>query len=182
MIEYAELARQHHSEWSKPETMSSANFFRSACFLESDGFGRSTLGLVLVAILMAAWIVWFFFAPITVYKVTDDAYLEIQSRIVADFPPAALVHIRPNQPAQFRLHDFPWTEYGSLSAVVTRVTYQDGHDRVELGVHAGADSRIPLQKGLTGTVVITVDRVSPAALVLRTAAERLAQVGDTRGE
>jgi multidrug resistance efflux pump len=162
--------------------MSSTNFFRSARFLDGDGFGKSTLGLVLVAILMAAWIAWFFFAPITVYKVTDDAYLEIQSRVVADFPPAALIHIRPNQPAQFRLHDFPWTEYGSLSAAVTRVTYQDGRARVELGVQSDTNSRIPLQKGLTGTVVITVDQVSPAALVLHTSAERLAQVGDDRGE
>lgn len=155
----------------------SSTFFRSARFLEDDGFGKSTLGLVLVAVLMAAWLVWAFFAQITLYQVSDRALLENSSTIVADFDPAALVHIRPHQSAQLRLHDFPWAEYGSLSATVTRVEYQDGRVQVELAIEPDPDSRIPLKPGLTGTVEIAVEKMSPATLVLRTAAERLAQAG-----
>ena len=154
----------------------SSTFFRSARFLNADGFGKSTLILILIALLMGAWIAWFFFAQITVYELTDQAYLETASRVVADFPPTALVRIRPHQPAQVRFHDFPWTEYGILAAFVTRVTYQEGRVQVELSVQPGTNSQIPLQRGLTGTVAIAVDQVPPASLVLRTAAERLAQI------
>ena len=43
-------------------------------------------------------------------------------QVVADFlPPSALGRIRPGQPARLRLEGFPWTQYGSLAATVSRV-------------------------------------------------------------
>jgi membrane fusion protein (multidrug efflux system) len=69
-----------------------------------------------------------------------------------------------------RLASFPWTQYGSLSAVVTRIAGEarDGKIRVELSVSSDAPSSIPLQHGLPGTVEIEVEQVSPATLLLRT--------------
>jgi multidrug resistance efflux pump len=97
-------------------------------------------------------------------------------RVVADFPPASAVgRIRPGQSAQVRLTGFPATQYGILPATVSRVASesQDGTIRVELAAKPGPRSRLPLQHGLPGTVEVEVDRLSPAALVLRTVGKLL---------
>jgi membrane fusion protein (multidrug efflux system) len=97
-------------------------------------------------------------------------------RVVAEFAPsAALGRVKPGQPARLRLAGFPWTEYGSLSATVTSVASEPrgGRVRVELLISNEAASIIPLQHGLPTTVEVEVDRVSPAALILRAAGKRL---------
>jgi multidrug resistance efflux pump len=99
-------------------------------------------------------------------------------RVVASFEPASsLGRVHAGQRARLRLDGFPWTEYGAVDATVTEVATElrDGRVRVELGVSPRRTSRIPLQHGMPGVVEITVEEVSPAALVLR-AAGRLGAV------
>ncbi len=91
-------------------------------------------------------------------------------RVVAFFPPAtALGRIAPGQPARVRLYGFPWGQYGSLPATVTAVAEEprDGRVRVECRLHPDRDTPIPLRHGLPGAVEVEVERLSPAALVLR---------------
>ena len=98
-------------------------------------------------------------------------------RVVAEFLPAAAIgRIRPGQSARMRPDGFPWTQYGMLGATVRRVASEprSGRIRVELDVHVRADSPIPVQHGLPGTLEIEVERVSPASLVFRAAGRRLA--------
>jgi hypothetical protein len=45
---------------------------------------------------------------------------------------------------------------------------RDGRIRVELALRPFSRSRLPLQHGLPGLVEVEVERVTPAALVLRT--------------
>ena len=95
-------------------------------------------------------------------------------RIVADFlPPAALGRIRPGQPVRMRLEGFPWAQYGSVAGTVSRVASEirDGRVRVECSVSAHHATPIPLQHGLPGSVEVQVERISPAALVLRAAGQ-----------
>lgn len=98
-------------------------------------------------------------------------------RAVAQFPPsAALGRIRVGQRARIRLDGFPWAQYGSIPATVSRVAgeVRDGQVRVELSIAPAARSRVPLQHGLPGSVEVEVERLTPAALVLRTAGRLLA--------
>ena len=91
-------------------------------------------------------------------------------KVVAEFEPsAAFGRIRPAQPARMRLAGFPWTEYGSVAAVVDNLASEvrSGTVRVELTIQPDAASAVPFQHGLPGSVEIEVERVSPAALVLR---------------
>lgn len=91
-------------------------------------------------------------------------------RVVAQFAPAAAVgRVRPGQPGRVRLLGFPWAEYGSLRASVSRVSNEvrDGLIRVELAVDALPPS-LPLSHALPGSVEIEVERVRPSSLVLRT--------------
>ncbi len=100
-------------------------------------------------------------------------------RAVAEFPPsAALGRIQPGQPARLRLEGFPWAEYGGIRATVANVASEprDGRVRVELIVYPDPSSAIPMQHGLPGTVEIEVERVSPAALMLRAAGKRITGV------
>ncbi len=54
-----------------------STFFRSVRSLEADNSQRSYLGLALAACLLAAWILWFFLARVSVYAVTNKADLEV---------------------------------------------------------------------------------------------------------
>jgi membrane fusion protein (multidrug efflux system) len=97
---------------------------------------------------------------------------------VAEFVPSeALGHIRPGQRAWIRLKGFPWTEYGSLEAIVVSVASEirDGSIRVEFTVAANPTSAVPIQHGLPGMVEVETERLSPATLVLRAAGQLLAK-------
>ncbi|WP_164018957.1 HlyD family secretion protein [Pyxidicoccus trucidator] len=99
-----------------------------------------------------------------------------QLRIVADFPTShALGRIRPGQTARLRLQGFPWTEYGTVNARVSRLASEarDGKVRVECELLPDAGSTIPRQHGLPGTLEVAVDDLSPALLILREAGQKL---------
>ncbi len=96
--------------------------------------------------------------------------------VVAHFTPAeAFGRIQTGQRGTLRLAGFPWTQYGSVPLIVTRMASEvrDGAVRVDLSVEAGSMAAIPVQHGLPGTVDVVVDRVSPAWMLLRVAGERL---------
>jgi multidrug resistance efflux pump len=91
-------------------------------------------------------------------------------RVVAEFPPSdSLGKIRAGQRAQLRLDGFPWAEYGKVAGEVTSIASEprSGRVRVELMAHPESAPLIPLQHGLPGKLEIEVERVSPAALALR---------------
>jgi len=93
-------------------------------------------------------------------------------KVVALFAPSvALGRVRDGQAARIRLEGFPWTQYGSTAARVTSVAgeLRDGQVRVELTLHAAADSTIPFQHGLPAEVDVEVEQTSPMNLVLRSA-------------
>jgi multidrug resistance efflux pump len=99
-----------------------------------------------------------------------------QLGVVALFAPGdAVGRIRPGQRARLRLDGYPWTQYGGLAAVVASVgnEVRDGLVRVELRLADGPRTAIPMQHGLTGTLDIEVETVSPLALILRYAGKRL---------
>ena len=102
-------------------------------------------------------------------------------RAIARFSPlTGPGRIQPGQRALLRLDGFPWAQYGTVQAVVSRVAKEprDGHIRVELAVRTNAASAIPLQHGLTGTVEVQVERASPATLILRAAGKLLTRPRD----
>lgn len=90
-------------------------------------------------------------------------------RIIAEFTPSALGRVREGQAARMRLTSFPWTQYGSLPARVTRVAgeVRDGKIRVELSVETPEGSPLPVQHGLPGSIEVEVETVAPATLLLR---------------
>jgi len=93
---------------------------------------------------------------------------------IAEFQPAdALGKIHHGQHATLRLQGFPWTQFGTVPAEVSRVAsdVRDGKVRVELALYPSSASRIPLQHGLPASVEVEIEHISPAALVLRSAGQ-----------
>ncbi len=93
-------------------------------------------------------------------------------RIVARFAPSdVLGRLRPGQSSVVRLHGFPWTQYGTVPAVVARVASEvrDGRVEVELRPTSDPGQGPPLSHGLPGTVEVRVETVSPLTLALRAA-------------
>lgn len=92
--------------------------------------------------------------------------------VVASFAPAAVLgRIRAGQTARLRLDGFPWAQYGSIEATVTRVAgeVRDGLVRVEFQPVAAVATRVALQHGLPGSIEVDLETLSPARLVLRAA-------------
>ena len=90
--------------------------------------------------------------------------------IVADFQPAsALGRIKPGQFSRMRLDGFPWSQFGSIDARVTRVATEirDQMVRVEFIPTAPFPPKIVMQHGLPGTISVNLEEASPAQLVLR---------------
>ena len=101
-----------------------------------------------------------------------------QLKLIAEFPPSdSLGRIRKGQQARLRLDGFPWTEYGKVAGEVINIAGEprSGKVRVELSVRPESAPMIPLQHGLPGKLEVEVERISPAALVLRSVGKLLAQ-------
>jgi membrane fusion protein (multidrug efflux system) len=95
---------------------------------------------------------------------------------VADFEPAAVLgRVRAGQSAQLRLDGFPWAQFGTVSATVSRVAgeIRDGRIRVEFTPRAGWPAGVQAQHGLPGTMEVTLETVAPARLLLRATGQRV---------
>jgi membrane fusion protein (multidrug efflux system) len=92
--------------------------------------------------------------------------------IVGDFiPGSAAGRVRPGQRATMRLDGFPWAQYGSIVATVSRVATEirDGAVRVEFTPAPVGNPADIMQHGVPGVIEVAVERAAPAALVLRAA-------------
>lgn len=103
-------------------------------------------------------------------------------QILADFDPtSALGRLNPGQSARMRLKGFPWAQYGTISATVSRVASEIRDDlvRVELSVDTATLPSTLIRHGLAGTIEIAVEETSPAMLVLRAVGQALTPTAAT---
>mgnify|MGYP006951217479 CR=1 FL=1 len=97
--------------------------------------------------------------------------------IVGDFTPASVFgRILPGQSARLRLDGFPWAQFGTIEARVTRVASEIRENLVRVEFEpTSKTSHIALQHGLPGSVEVTVEQTTPAVLVLRAAGQLISQ-------
>jgi adhesin transport system membrane fusion protein len=90
--------------------------------------------------------------------------------VVGDFNPgSAMGRIHPGQRATMRLDGFPWAEYGSVDATVSRVASEihDGIMRVEFTPAPTGNPIAIMRHGIPGIIEVAVEQAAPASLVLR---------------
>jgi membrane fusion protein (multidrug efflux system) len=111
------------------------------------------------------------------------AYVAEGQRLVSVVPPgdlmavgefipgSAMGRVRPGQQATMRLDGFPWAQYGSIDATVSRVATEirDGAVRVELTPASVGNPTDIMQHGVPGVIEVAVERAAPGSLVLRAA-------------
>ena len=86
--------------------------------------------------------------------------------IVADFAPASTIgRVKPGQHARMRLDGFPWAQFGTVDATVTRVATEirDNLVRVEFLPTPNAGASAMMQHGLPGSIEVAMETASPAA-------------------
>jgi multidrug resistance efflux pump len=92
--------------------------------------------------------------------------------IVGEFiPGSAMGRVRPGQHATMRLDGFPWAQYGSINATVSRVATEirEGAVRVEFTPASAGNPLAIMQHGVPGVIEVAVERAAPASLVLQAA-------------
>lgn len=97
-------------------------------------------------------------------------------KIVAYFNPTAVLgRIHPGQFSRMRLDGFPWAQYGSIQAKVSRVATEirENQVSVEFVPEFSAESGILMQHGLPGSIEVSVEQVAPAVLILRSTGQAL---------
>jgi len=122
-------------------------------------------------------VAWAAFARVGRYAITDEAQVEPalpdsgKLLAVADFPASALADVHTGQPAVLHLTRFSSAQSGTISARVSRVRYDaaEGKASVELLLAPPSSGNFPLRVGMPATVEIEVERISPLALLLRSA-------------
>jgi hemolysin D len=92
-------------------------------------------------------------------------------RVLAFMSPSdSIGRVRAGQAATLRVENFPWTQFGTVGAVVEQVGTEprDGSVRVELRI-VRPNPNIPIVHGLTASCEVEVETLSPLKLLLRSA-------------
>ena len=141
-------------------------FTRSVRSIQADSLGPMLVGAIFFTVLMLGWLFWLFFATIPNYENSSTATLQRDGYVMAGFSSTAFNRLRRGQSGQF----LPGTSIGNATAiplVVTDLYPESG--RVRLILRVESEEVVSLQSDMTGEVKITVEELSPATMVLRSA-------------
>lgn len=171
-------------------------FSQSLNSLNADK-GRFSFTAILIAlVILGAWLLWFFLAPIPVYETGKVVGTQRDGRLIAHFPARTLAQLRPGQIGYIQ----HWDQHagqsadqnearyaGQQTATVSQVlaTVREGQIEVILypayqeggighSVFDGARETDAATDALAeGNIEITVavDHISPAVLVLRSSGQ-----------
>ncbi|MBI5649376.1 MAG: hypothetical protein HZC40_02850 [Chloroflexi bacterium] len=145
----------------------SLSFSRSMRSLQSDSFRPSLATLVIASILIAAWLAWLAFAPVTLYATSQDWQAQRDGSLSVRFPAEAMARFRPGQSATLALPDGanqPAKNFAAMVAdIPSRTQNRLAPDTIKVTLLSGA-----LSKDATGgEVKIAVETVTPLILITR---------------
>jgi hypothetical protein len=140
-------------------------FSRSLRSLDADRGIASYIVLACAALLVVAWLMWFFFAPITQYETSSTFTIRRDGVLLVQFDESALTRIRPGQTAimipTVTTDGFAAPMEAEVLATPDSTNRRDGVVQVYLSMNGMPPA------DLTGEVRIRVEAVSPFTLILR---------------
>jgi hypothetical protein len=147
----------------------SITFPRSLRSMQNDRSQSSLITLFVVAALLTAWSLWFFWAEITLYEASRSVHITAEDTIVANFSPEAARRIRRGQSAILRLEADARDQMKTIPARVMAVTNQNesGQFQVELFPLLKTSLLPVLNENSINQVEIEVEHISPIKLVMR---------------
>ncbi|MBI3913744.1 MAG: hypothetical protein HY327_06110 [Chloroflexi bacterium] len=151
------------------------SFSRSMRSLHGDSFRPSLATLIVASILIAAWMAWLVFAPVTLYETSQDWQVQRDGSLIVRFPAETIARFRPGQPATLAIQADPNEPPQQLKAIVadipSRTQNRLASDTVKVTLLSNA-----LPKGTSGgEVKIEVERVSPLTLITRASGQLAAR-------
>lgn len=147
-------------------------FFQTEHLLRKRPFQR---WLIAAALCLLLWGGWFFGWPLPITATSQHAEFSSPDTITAQFSPDTALVLISNQTAEIRVNQFPWREFGSGTGVVGRSDSQIREElvTVEIFYQHGLEN-LPLQRGLTAEIIVTIEEATPAELLWRRLVARTA--------
>lgn len=141
-------------------------FTNSLRSLQGDRNRGSLVALVLAGLLFLGWLVWFFWAPVTLYETGQIVQTSSDGVVVAHFPSLAQIRLQLGQVGQLQ---FTGSKAALLTATVADIAPDPANDQLQVTLYADMDdpNAAVLQNGLTGQAAVVVEKTSPARLFLR---------------
>jgi hypothetical protein len=141
--------------------------------LSPESFRAARIGTILVMIAIAALILWFFFARVTLYQNSSSFSLTENGRLQVTFPKETMAQIRPGQAAILRLRLDPNQKPVGIPAVVFSTDQQKNQAEILL---VSDELPVDLSPGnLQGVLSVEVAYVTPVSLVLNATGNRAIQ-------
>ena len=159
-------------------------FARTLRALNADGYRLTLAALAAAMVLLLAWCVWFFVTEITFFETSQDAYVDDEGFVIAQFDSEKLKRIQRGQTARFRpegqlletagvplqvaaVSRQPQAAEGQVRLLPPRPRSADTRSADARSADARSVATARLWPGLTGRVDVVVERATPARLVLR---------------
>lgn len=144
-------------------------FSRSSRTLTADSFRYTLVALLVAAVLLTGWCVWFFGTTIKFTESSEDLRQGEGGTLIVWFPKDKLSRIHPGQQARFFPTITTAKQTGGIAAVVAEVDHLATQDKgqVVLVIKADRQSAASLTDEWSGRVEVEVESASPASLVMR---------------
>jgi hypothetical protein len=145
----------------------STAFAHSLRSLQADRNRFSLVALSLAGLLLLGWLIWFFFAQVTLYETGQIVQTSSDGVVVAHFPLTAQTRLQAGQAVQLQLAGAE--PQAVIPATVAEVAQHPTADQIQVVIYADMDSPqvAALRAGLTGQASVAVEILSPATLVMR---------------
>ena len=145
----------------------SLQFSRSLRSLSSDSYRVARIGMVLAIVAVAALIVWFFFASVTLFAQSTSLRLTDTGRVLVTFPKEVIQQIKPGQAAVLRLT----SNSDEKPVVIQTVVFSVDNPKNQAEILPVSEDIPPeISPGaLQGNISVEVAYITPVSLVLRTA-------------
>lgn len=142
-------------------------FSHSLRSLQADRNRFSLVALSLAGLLFLGWLIWFFFASVTLYETGQIVQTSGDGVVVASFLSATQPRLKSGQAVLLQLTDASPSE--AIPATIADIDPTVTDNQIQVTLYADMDSpnAAALQSGLTGQATVAVEQVSPARLVLR---------------
>jgi hypothetical protein len=151
-------------------------FSQSTRSLQADQGRATLLGMIGAIVLLLLWAAWFFLSSISVYTTGQIVQTTGAGVVGADFPSQTAEGLRTGQTALVRPQGALANQLAAIPAVVTDVEQLANTNaaRVELYIRFDDPQVVDavyqaLANGLSGTVEVETERISPAVFLQRAA-------------
>lgn len=148
----------------------STSFTRSVRSLQAEDSRTTLIALIAAATLLTGWLLWFFFARLSLYAVSEPLTVAPTETLRATFPASSAPDIVQGKPARLLLTGTSRTEPLTIPGLVHQTATQpDGSIIADIHIHWAQSPLNSVPHGVAGRIHVETEQISPAQLFIRAA-------------